>query len=214
MGEIRLLGLVKVAQQPPQGHGGRRNGGGQAGEGLVSKLLPDAPLRLVEEEAALAAVLHPAVKFLLQDPRQSGFGEGAVVQDGLRRGKAAQLVDHMLRPVSAGKTGQVGLAGGDVAEGGPGGAGIHEDAADEVAGLVIQACGVGDGAGGDHPDNIPLYQPLGCGGVLHLLADGHLVAFGDKPGDVSLAGVVGHAAHGDLLLRRLGVLAMVPGGEG
>ena len=107
----------------------------------------------------------------------------------------------------------MGLAGGDVAKGGSGGAGVHVDAADEVAGLVVQARGVGDGAWGDHPDDVPLHQPLGRGGVLHLFADGNLIALGDEPGDIGLAGVVGHAAHGDALLR-LGMPAVITGGKG
>ena len=47
-----------------------------------------------------------------------------------------------------------------------------------------------------------------------LTADGHLVALGDEPGDVGLAGVVGDPAHGYPLLLRLGVLAVIAGGEG
>ena len=108
----------------------------------------------------------------------------------------------------------MGLAGGDVAESHARRLGVQVDAAEEVAGLVVQAGGVDDGAGGDHPDDVPLHQALGGGRVLHLLADGHLVALGDEAGDVGLAGVVGDAAHGDLLLRRLLVLAVVPAGEG
>ena len=120
----------------------------------------------------------------------------------------------MLYPVLAGERRQVGLAGGDVAEGHAGAAGVHVDAAEKVAGLVIEARGVNDGAGGDHPDDVPLDQALGGGGVLHLLADGHLVALGDEAGDVGLAGVVGDAAHGHPLLLGLGVLAVVPGSQG
>ena len=183
-------------------------------QGVLPELFPDVLLRLVQQKPALPAVLHPAGELLRQGGGQGLFGIGPVVQNGLRRGEAAQLVDDVLYPVLAGERRQVGLAGGDVAEGHTGAAGVHVDAAEKVAGLVIEARGVNDGAGGDHPDDVPLDQALGGGGVLHLLADGHLVALGDEAGDVGLAGVVGDAAHGDLVLRRLCVLAVVPAGEG
>ena len=106
------------------------------------------------------------------------------------------------------------LTGGEVAEGRAASLTVQINAAEVVAGLIIQTCGIDDSAGGHHPDNIPLHQPLGGGGVLHLLADGHLVALGNQPGDVGLAGVIGDAAHGHPLFLRLGVLAVIPGGQG
>ena len=108
----------------------------------------------------------------------------------------------------------MGLAGGDVAEADAAGALIEVDAAEEVAGLVLEAGGVRHRAGGHHPDDVPLHETLGLGRVLRLLADGYLVAPGDEAGNVGVAGVVGDAAHGDLLLHGLGVLAVVPAGEG
>ena len=214
VGQVRLLGLVQIIQQAPQGHGRRRVVSGQAAEGLLSELAADVLLRLRQPEAAFAAVLHPAAEFLRQGVGEGLFRTGPVVEDGLRRGEPAQLVDDVLHPVGAVKGRQVGLAGGDVAEGHAGVLAVHVNATEDVGGLVLQAGGVDDGAGGHHPDDVPLHQPLGGGGVLHLLADGHLVALGDEPGDIGLAGVVGDAAHGHPLLLGLGVLAVVPGGEG
>ena len=106
------------------------------------------------------------------------------------------------------------LTGGEITEGHAAPLAVQIDAAEVVAGLIIQTCGVDNSAGGHHPDNIPLYQPLGGGGVLHLLADGHLVALGDETGNIGLAGVIGDAAHGDPFFLRLGVFAVVPGGQG
>ena len=213
MGEVRFLCLVQIIQQTAQGHGRRRISGGQVFQGVLTKLFADVFLRLRQQEPPFAAVFGAAVEFVRQGVGQGLFRVCAVVQDGLRRGEAAQLIDDMLHPVFSSKGRQVGLAGGNVAEGGSGGAGVDINTADEVAGLVIQAGGVDDGAGRHHPDDVPLDKALCRGRVLHLLADGHLVALGDEPGDVGLAGVVGDAAHGDLLLRRLGVLAVVPGGQ-
>ena len=87
---------------------------------------------------------------------------------------------------------------------------IH--AAQVVAAPRVQAGVVQHGARRDGADDLPLHQPLGQGGILRLLADGHLVALGDEPGDVGIGGVVGDAAHGDLVLRRLG-LVLVAGGQ-
>ena len=214
VGEVRLLGLVQIVEQPAQSHGRRRVGPGQAVECLLPELAADVLLRLRQTEAALAAVLYPAAEFFRQRVGEGLFRIGPVVHHRLRRGEAAQLVDDVLHPLRPVEGRQVGLAGGDVAEGRAGVLAVDVDAAEEVGGFVLQAGGVDDRAGGHHPDDVPLHQPLGRCRVLHLLADGHLVALGDEPGDVGLAGVVGDAAHGHPLLLGLGVLAVVPGGEG
>ena len=91
---------------------------------------------------------------------------------------------------------------------------VQINTAEVVSGPVIQTRSVNDRTRRHNPDNIPLHQPLGGGGVLHLFADGHLVALGDEPGNVGLAGVIGDAAHGDPFFLRLGVFAVVSGGQG
>ena len=171
-------------------------------------------LRLGQEETPFPGALYPAAEFFLQGGQQGGFRTGPVVKHRLGRREAAQLVDGVLHPVLPGKGGEVGPAGGDVAKGNPGGPGVGVDGAEEVARLFLKAGRVGDGARGDHPDDVPLHKALGLGRVLQLFADGHLIALGNKPGDIALAGVVGNAAHGDLFFCGLGVLALVPAGEG
>ena len=104
----------------------------------------------------------------------------------------------------------MGFAGGDVAEAQPRLLPGKADGAQVVRAAGLQH-GAVHGAGGHHTDDVPLHQALGLGGVLGLFADGHLVALGDEPGNVAVAGVVGHAAHGGALLLGLGA---VPGGEG
>ena len=54
-------------------------------------------------------------------------------------------------------------------------------------------------AGGDHLDHFAPHDPLGLLRVLHLLADGHLVAGLDQPGDVRGGGVKRDAAEGDVV---------------
>ena len=210
MAQVRLLGLVEVPQQAPQGKKRGAVGLGQA----VRLVLPELPLHLLrrrlQAEAGFPAVLGQAVEFLPQEVDKARLLERAVIEDRLHRGEAAQLVFHMAEPLGPGEGGGVGLAGGDVAEGEARAFIVHADGADVVGPPPLQHGGV-HGAGGDDADDVPLHQALGGGGVLGLLADGHLVALGDEPGDVPVAGVVGHAAHGGALVLRLGP---VPGGEG
>ena len=157
MGEVGFLRFIKVIQQAAQGHGRRRISGRQAFLRLLAELLADVLLRLVQQEPPLAAVLHPAGEFLPQGVHQGFFGVSAVVQNGLRRGKPPQLVDDVLHPVLAGKSRQVGLAGGDVAEGNTGRPGVHVNAAEEIAGLVVETRGVDDRTRRHHPDDVPLH---------------------------------------------------------
>ena len=174
----------------------------------------DVFLCLRQPEPALTAVFIAAVEFVGKDLRQRLFAVGPVAENGLGGIEPTQLVDDVGQCILAGEGGQVGLAGGEVAEGRAAPLAVQIDAAEVVAGLIIQAGGVDNGAGGHHPDDVPLHQALGGGGILHLLADGHLVALGNQPGDVGFAGVVGDAAHGDPFFLRLGVFAVVPGGQG
>ena len=210
MAQVCLLGLVQVAQKPPQ----RQQGGGislgQGPGGLPAVLLFHQAAARLGLEAGRAAPLHPAVEFFLQKGGKLPLRTGSLIQKGLGGGEAAQLVHHVVDPLRPRKGGGVGLPGGDVAEAQSGVGFVDVDAAD-VVGLIPLQHGRVHGAGGDHPDDVPLHDALGGGGVLHLLADGDLVALGDQPGDISVAGVVGDAAHGGALV--LG-LRPVPGGQG
>ena len=78
VGEIRFLGLVQVMQQPAQGHGRRRDTGGEAGKGLVPELAADVLFRLIQQKAALSAVFHPAAEFFRQSVRQGLLRIGPV----------------------------------------------------------------------------------------------------------------------------------------
>ena len=111
----------------------------------------------------------------------------------------------------AGKGGRPQLAGGHVAEGKAGAGLVPEEGAEEVVPPLLQHGGGDDGAGGDDADDIPVHQTFGGGRVLHLLADGDFIPLGDEPGDIGIGGVIGYAAHGGALVRRL---VPVPGGEG
>ena len=91
------------------------------------------------------------------------------------------------------------------------------DGAEKIV-LLRAKLGVGGGAGGDDAGDLAAHQFLGEFGVLHLVADGDLVALADELGDVSLGGVVGNSAHGDgnaidLLARGEGDLELAGGGD-
>ena len=84
---------------------------------------------------------------------------------------------------------------------------IQKETAEEVAAPVVKAGAVDDRAGRDDADDVALDKALGKRRVLGLLADGNLVALGDETGDVSVARMVGDAAHRRLILRRLAAVA-------
>ena len=186
---------------------------GKPGHGLVAELLPGQPFAPLGAEGRGGQLFPVAGEFIPQKGGQVLIFIGTFVHHRLGGGEAAQLVAQVRQPLGAGKGGGVSLAGGDVADAQRGVLLIQKHTGAEVAAAGLQAGAVDDGAGGDHTDDVPLHQALGLGRVLGLLADGHLVALGDEPGDVAVGGVVGDAAHGDALLRRLG-LVLVTGGEG
>ncbi len=78
-----------------------------------------------------------------------------------------------------------------------------------VIGPAVQQVLLDQGTGGDHPHDLSVHQLLALTGLLHLLADGHLVPLGDEPGQVGVQGVMGDAGQGDAL-----ALAHRPRGKG
>ncbi len=210
MGQVGLLGLIEVGQQAAHRLEGGVVPGGQ-GVQAGGELLLRRRAGRVQPEAGLAPVLAAAVQALDQEVYQGPVAVGPVGEHGLPRGEAAQLVIEVLVRLRSGEGGDGALAGGDVAEAQPRARAVPVHGADEVVAPLLQHGGGHHRAGGDDADDVPVHQPLGQGRILHLLADGHLVALGDQPGDVGVGAVVGHAAHGGALRRRL---APVPAGQG
>ncbi len=211
MPQIRLLRLVQVGQQPPGGLDRRVVPGRDIAQSGLELLLRQWPRR-PDAEPGLAAVFAQAVQPFPEKGHQTIGIPGARGQHRLRRVEPAQLVLQMAKALLPRREGGgVHLTGGDIAQAQAVCGGVHVDGADVVVFAVLQHGGGDHRAWRDHPDDVPVHQPLGLGRVLGLLADGHLVALGDQPGDVCVAGVVGHPAHGGALLRRL---VPVPGGQG
>ena len=66
---------------------------------------------------------------------------------------------------------------------------------------LIQCLAAGDGPRSHHPDHLPLHQPFGLLGILHLLRNGNLVTFLHQLIQVGVHRMVGYAAHGGPLLK-------------
>ena len=105
VGEVGFLGLVKVAQQSAQGHGGGRLPGRQPGKGLVAELGADVFLRLCQPEPALPAVFAAAVELVGKNLRQRLFAVGPVAQNGLGGIEPTQFVDDVGQCILAGEGG-------------------------------------------------------------------------------------------------------------
>ena len=94
---------------------------------------------------------------------------------------------------------------------------LEVQAGNVVVAVVLQHTAFNDRTGGDHTDDIPLDKPLRLGRVLHLFADGDLIALGNQARHIALVAVEGHAAHGGAL-RKAALLAgkgkiQLPGGR-
>ena len=209
--KVCFLRLIKVAEQAAQRHS---HGGNTLGEGLerlFAELLAYGALGGGQIEGGVLTPFAVAVEPVAEEFVQSRMIGGCAAQHHLRGGETAQFVDEVAHRFRSGKGGSHGPAGGYVDKAHAGAVVAEKHGADVVAAAVLQHRTVGYGAGGDYADDVPLHQPLGRGRILHLLTDGHFVALGNQAGNVALAGVVGHAAHGSLVGL---VLAPVPGGQG
>ena len=203
------MGFVQIGEQSPRrlygGLGLRRDLVQPRGE-LSLHPLPG----LRQGKPLLPGLLHPAGELpgqVVQQPLIPGPGG----EDDLPGGKPGQFIDRVVHPALRGKEGEEDLPRGDIPKAQPRPLHPHIEGGQEVVSSLLQHVLLYEGAGGDHPDDLPVHQALGLGGVLGLLTDGHLVALGDEAGNVCLGGVVGHPAHGGALL---GGLVPVPGGEG
>ena len=217
--EVEFLGLGDVAQQGSHG-ADRLVCLSQAGFIHVpeAKVLAEGGgCRHIFKE--IGGRLQHGVQLLAQELPDGPLLQRANGEHRLPGGEAAQLVEDMAHGIG-GEGGTAEFPGGHVAEGNAAPVSVEGRRADIIAAPLLQHGALGDGAGRDDADHVPLHQALCQSGVLHLLADGHLVALGDQPSDVRLGAVVGDAAHGCALLRILHVAVaggqrqiQLPGGE-
>ena len=100
------------------------------------------------------------------------------------------------------------LAGRHIRKAKPGAVLAAKHTAQVVVDAVLQHIALDHRTGGDDSYNLSFNDALGGSRVLHLLADGHLVAPAHQLGNIAVCAVEGHAAH-----RRPLLLAAVPTGE-
>ncbi|OPX76876.1 MAG: hypothetical protein A4E43_01257 [Methanosaeta sp. PtaB.Bin005] len=86
---------------------------------------------------------------------------------------------------------------------------LHYRRQEVVAGLV-QHGGLDYRSRGHHPGDGSFHQTPGKFGVLHLVADGHLMPRPDEPGEVGIEGMIRDPCQRDLL----SLVVFLPGGEG
>ena len=150
-----------------------------------------------------------------------GLGKAGLAQigDDLAGGVGAQLVDEVLIRLASVQDGGKDLGRGDIGEAEAVLGARDIEGADVVVALFGEQGGLDDGTGGHHADDLAAHKPLGGGGILHLLADGHLVAPLDQTADVGIRRMEGDSAHGGALglpavSARQGQLQHPGGGDG
>ena len=204
------LGVVEVLQQAAHGVADQALGPDLGGAGPVPAKLPGQGG--VDEAGGVFFVLHQldgAVHVLFDVGRHLPAGQGAGVEQHLAGAVAAQLSDDRHADLGVFQLGDVGGAGGHIGKAQPRPVPFQVEAGDVVVAVILEHTALDDGAGGDHPDDLPFDQPLGQGGVLGLLADSHLVPLGDEARHIRLIAVERHAAHGGALF-----LAALLAGQG
>ena len=162
---------------------------------------------LLSRKFAVDAFIHAATQMLEQHLVHVSAANAVALTDNLGGSETTQFRDGGFH-VSA--DGSKKRAGGNIAEGQTESICLSVDAGDIVVAAFLQHTAFRNGAGGDDPGDVPLYQTFGSGGVFRLLANGDLITLGHQTGDVGLHAVVGNATHGSLLL--LGLVA-IPAGQ-
>ncbi len=118
--------------------------------------------------------------------------------------QASQLLHQLVQGVQL-RGGE--LAGGDIRIGQAGLLPFTDHGRQIVVAPCFEHARLNDRAGGEDAHHLPRHQPLHQL-IAHLLAERHLVAFGDQPGDVVFDGMIGYAGH-----RHALILAYRPAGE-
>ena len=184
-----FLRFVQIAQQSPGGNGpavlvlhAQR---GQRGHAKVAEQLSfRAPLGkgALRQRGSGKAQIHQCVQLV------------QIVGDDLPGADALNFVHQLLFRV--GQHVRHKLAGAHIRPRQRGSLAKEGDAEHIAVVFLVQHGGIHHRAGGNDADHVPLHQSLAQGRIGQLLADGHLVALFDQPGDIAAGGVVGNAAHG------------------
>ena len=203
-----LLGFMKIVQQPAERTGDLRlSRGASRRTGCRTELAGDQPVRQFTEICSLPEHVGAAAQAVLEKAAHFSEGKKGVVEDNLARRKAGQLI-FQGGEIPQRQRGHEDLTGGNIGKGKAHLLLLDIDGGDIVVGAFVQHIRLDQRPGGDHADHLPLDQPFDELGVLHLFADGNLVALFDQPGNISVTAVIRDAAH-----RRPLLLPAVPAGQ-
>ena len=165
----------------------------------LAELLFHELRRLLRSKQLVRAKIGAAAQPLLQCAGQLlAFGRVAAAQH-LGRGKAPQLGDDALHSLRTLGLRGIERAGRNIAEAQAVAPALAEDAGKIIVAALVEHGAFDDRSRRDNAGDIPLDKALGQRRVLHLFADGDLVAARNEPCDIALCRVIRHAAHGDLL---------------
>lgn len=132
----------------------------------------------------------------------AGGENHVLVADDLRRGQLHELIENIVERGSARKFHRGKFPRRDVRPGDGDAVARFVQTGDIVVSAFVEHRVVDERPRGDHPHDVPFHQPpprfLGIG---KLLADGDLFPHRNEPGDISVRGMIGNAAHGRPLLE-------------
>ena len=115
--------------------------------------------------------------------RKKGFEfrqhRGAGIHQRFARHIPAEFIHQRILAAVRRKIREMHFARGNIRKAQPGAIFAHADAGEVIVARFIEHAVFDHRAGRDHADHIPLHYALGERWILHLLADGHLIALGD-----------------------------------
>ena len=215
LADVRQIVLLQIPQRQQQRTGRQRHARKLRQAKLLrafAELRSDRGLTQGRVKLRVFAEVHAGVEALAQQVGQRLILRRRTAEERFGRQEAAKLVLYVLHRVGSGDLRGAERAGRYVAEAQAVSPRRAVDAGIIIVFRLHQHRAFRHGAGRHDADDVALDEPLGQRRVLHLLADGDLVALGDEAGDIALGGMIGHAAHGDLVLGAF-VLGMVARGE-
>ena len=207
MRERVFLGIAQRRQQRARRRNDRRLRLQPELGRAFSELLTHEPFAGVIGKRRVRAVVDAAVQAVVQNALQHLALIRAAAKQHLDRREAAKLAANGLLRVRTLRARRVERAGGNVAEADAPVFAVFVDAGVVVVLGFLEHRAFRYGAGRHDADDVPLYEALCQRGVLHLFADGDLVALGDQPGNVAVRGMEGNAAHRRLILLLLAAVA-------
>ena len=204
------LGVMQVLQQTPHGVFYQTILANFGGIGPVpSELFCQGG---VDETRGVPLVFHQldsTVHIFFDVVGHFPTGKHAGIHQYLAGMIAAKLGDHRQADLGVGKLCDMSGTRGDIRKANTCLFPFQVETGNVVVAVILKHAALNDGTWRHHPDDIPFDQALGGGRVLHLLADGYLIALGNQPGHIGLVAVERHAAHGSPLF-----LAALLAGQG